>query len=308
MSVLAKTLGLMKMDLSPNMSTFYLNNSSLPWLTCAKQYHLRVVLGLQPPPGGNKYTAGGLAFHKMMQLVGTEAIPNITSAVLFNRANLHDKIKSIPEPLALQYAQLAQQIYDEHPEMFSAGHRRELHFEYQCSDDTQLDGEIGATRTGTIDLLTLSPDGFVDITDYKTTSKPIDGGLLSSYKLSSQRHFYTLALYYLDLPEAFKSAIAEHRIRFRYCFVNAEKNQYYLQPPALVDINELQVFARLFNEKALYAAAIHADPTLAVKEGILNNSCWKCPFTSICLADDESSMIASWPYGTKTYNPNHQDE
>lgn len=295
-------------------NTFYLNNSSLPWLTCAKQYHLRVVQGLQPPPGGNKYTSGGLAFHKMMQLVGTAEIPNITSAVLFNRANLHEKIRSIPEPLALQYAQLAQQIYDEHPEMFTAGHQRELHFEYTLEQDTYHNYEARqdpycATRTGTIDLLTLSPDGFVDITDYKTTSKPIDGGLISSYKLSSQRHFYTLALYYLaDLPEDFQSAICEHRIRFRYCFVNAEKNQYYLQPPALVDVNELQVFARLFNEKALYAAAIHADPALAVKEGILNNSCWKCPFTSICLADDESSMITSWPYGTKTYNPNHQDE
>jgi hypothetical protein len=249
----------------------------------------------------------------MMQLVGTAEIPNITSAVLFNRANLHEKIRSIPEPLALQYAQLAQQIYDEHPEMFTAGHQRELHFEYQLGDDSHwpspMDIPILPIRTGTIDLLTLSPDGYVDITDYKTTSKPIDGGLLSSYKLSSQRHFYTLALYYLTtLPPDFQSAIREHRIRFRYCFVNAEKNQYYLQAPALVDVNELQVFARLFNEKALYAAAIHADSTLAVKEGILNNSCWKCPFTSICLADDESSMIASWPYGTKPYNPNHQDE
>lgn len=289
--------------------TFYLNNSSLPWLTCAKQYHLRVVQGLNPPPGGNKYTSGGLAFHKMMQLVGTAEIPNITSAVLFNRANLHEKIRSIPEPLALQYAQLAQQIYDEHPEMFSAGHQRELHFEYQFEDDISFDTDIRAVRTGTIDLLTLSPDGFVDITDYKTTSKPIDGGLISSYKLSSQRHFYTLALYYLTtLPPDFQSAIKEHRIRFRYCFVNADKNQYYLQAPALVDINELKIFAQLFNEKALYAAAIHADPTLAVKEGILNNSCWKCPFTSICLADDESQMISSWPYGNKPYNPNHQDE
>jgi len=295
-------------------NTFYLNNSSLPWLTCAKQYKHRVVDGLLPPPGGNKYTSGGLAFHKMMQLVGTEACPNITSAVLFNRANLHEKIRSIPEPLALQYAQLAQQIYDEHPEMFTAGHQRELHFEYTLEQDTYHNYEARqdpycATRTGTIDLLTLSPDGFVAITDYKTTSKPIDGWLLSSYKLSSQRHFYTLALYHLTtLPPDFQSAIKEHRIRFRYCFVNAEKNQYYLQPPALVDINELQVFARLFNEKALYAAAIHADPTLAVKEGILNNSCWKCPFTSICLADDESQMISSWPYGSKPYNPNHQDE
>ena len=142
--------------------TFYLNNSSLPWLTCAKQYHLRVVQGLSPPPGGNKYTAGGLAFHKMMQLVGTEACPSITSALLFSFKSQHPKITAIPEPLALQYAQLAQQIYDEHQEMFSAEHQRELHFEYQFEDDVSFNTDIRAVRTGTIDLLTLSPDGCVE--------------------------------------------------------------------------------------------------------------------------------------------------
>lgn len=293
---------------------FYLNNSSLPWLACAKQYHLRVVKGLLPPPGGNKYTAGGLAFHKMMQLVGTPECPNINTAVLFNRANLHDKIRSIPEPLALQYAQLAQQIYDEHPELYVAGmHLREFQFQYQLDADIYRDVFLNdqyaqATRTGTIDLITLTADGFVDILDYKTTSKPLDGTLINSYKLSSQRHFYTLALYHADLPQPYKDAISQHRLRFRYLFVHAEKNQYFLQAPVLIDLKELEIFARLFNEKALYAAAIHADPTLAVKEGILSGLCWKCPFSSICLADDEDYLVTNWPYGNKPYNPSHQDE
>ncbi len=288
---------------------FYLNNSSLPWLACAKQYHLRVVKGLLPPPGGNRYTSGGLAFHKMMQLVGTAECPNINTAVLFNREKQHDKIKSIPEPLALQYAQLAQQIYDEHPELYVDGsHLREYQFQYQYDDDISLSTDIRALRTGTIDLITLTPDGFVDILDYKTTSKPLDGSLINSYKLSSQRHFYTLALYHADLPQPYKEAISAHKLRFRYLFVHAEKNQYFLQAPALVDLKELEVFARLFNEKALYAAAIHADSTLAVKEGILSGLCWRCPFSSICLADDEDYLINNWPYGSKPYNPSHQDE
>lgn len=289
--------------------TFYLNNSSFPYLACAKQYHLRVVRGLLPPPGGNKYIAGGLAFHKMMQIVGTEACPNINTAVLFNRASLHEKIRNIPETLALQYAQLAQQICSEHPELFiPENHLREFRFEYLYPDDASSNTTHRALRTGTIDLITLTPDGFVDVLDYKTTSKPLDGNLINSYKLSSQRHFYTLALYYADLPAQYKEAIAAHRIRFRYLFVHAENNQYFLQPPALVDLKELEVYSRLFNEKALYAAAIHADETLAVKEGILSGLCWKCPFSSICLADDEEYLLANWPYGSKPYNPSHQDE
>lgn len=290
------------------MNTFYLNNSSLPWLACAKQYHLRAVRGLLPPPGGNKYTAGGLAFHKMMQIVGTEACPNITTAVLFNLKNQHEKIRAIPEPLALQYAQLSQQIYDEQPELFPPNcHRREYRFEYTLADDSDYD--YCATRTGTIDLLTFSADGYLDITDYKSTAKPIDGALVNSYKLSSQRHFYSLALYHAaDLPPKWRAAALNHRIRFRYCFVNAEKNQYYLQQPQLINTAELEVFSILFREKAIYAAAIHADETLALKEGILSGVCWKCPFSSICLADDESNLLTNWPYGSKPYNPNHQDE
>lgn len=293
---------------------FYLNNSSLPWLACAKQYYLRVVKGLLPPPGGNRYTAGGLAFHKMMQLVGTPDCPNINTAVLFNLKNQHDKIKNIPEPLALQYAQLAQQIYEEHSELFPPlSHLREFRFEYRHTDDHYFKSDddaisTQATRTGTIDLITLTPDGFVDILDYKTTSKPLDGNLINSYKLSSQRHFYTLALYHADLPPSYKEAIQQHRVRFRYLFVHAEKNQYFLQSPVLVDLKELEVFARLFNEKALYAAAIHADSSLAVKEGILSGLCWRCPFSSICLAEDEEYLINNWPYGSKPYNPSHQDE
>ena len=103
--------------------TFYLNNSSLPWLTCAKQYHLRVVQRPQPTARRQQVHRRPRRFHKMMQLVGTSRCPSITSALLFNFKSQH-QLPPFPEPLALQYAQLAQQIYDEHQEMFSAERQR----------------------------------------------------------------------------------------------------------------------------------------------------------------------------------------
>ena len=281
---------------------FFFNNSCLPLLTCSKQYHLRVVRGLKPPPGGNKYLAAGTAFHKMMQLVGTEACPNLQLALLFgDKTKLHKTIQAIPESQALQLAKVGQRIYEEHPELYKDA-QREFYFEYQ-------DPNVGpATRCGTIDLITYdAATDTVILTDYKTTAKPIDGSLITNYTLSSQRFFYLLAAYYLDLPEHYIKAIAASRLAWRYCFVSYEKDEYHLATPALVDLTELETFAGLFTEKAYYAAALHEDSTLALKEGILNGACWKCPYTSICTAADETKLIESWPYGTAPYNARHDD-
>lgn len=292
------------------MKPFFLNNSSFSILSCAKRYHLQVVQGLRPPPGGNKYTTPGLAFHKMMQLVGTEGYPNMAMLAMFDK-NKHKEIAVIPEVQAIQLAKLADRIYEEHPEMY-VDCRRELHFEYQTAVDmpeVTTEIEHQATRCGTIDLISYdSQSDTVILTDYKTTGKPIDGQLITNYSLSSQRHFYTLAAYYLELPEHFKAAIKSHRVAWRYCYVGIDKDVYHLAQPSLVDLNELTVFARLFTEKALYAAAIHQDPTLALKDGILSNLCWRCPFTSICTAEIEDNLITNWPYGKKPYTYLHNDE
>jgi len=291
------------------MTPFYLNNSSFPYLTCSKRYHLQVVQGLKTPPGGNKYTAAGIAFHKMMQIIGTEACPDINLWLLFARDKLPEKITSIPETQALQLGRMAQRIYTEHPELF-ADCRRELHFEYHLPEDANANSAFKPYRTGTIDLLTYDPTSdTVIITDYKTTAKPIDGNLITSYALTSQRFYYQLAVYYLNnLPAHYISAIKSHRLAWRYCFVSAEKDEYHLAQPQLVNLIEQETFFRLFREKALLADYIHNDPTLAVKEGILNGSCWRCPFTSICTAETEDNLITNWPYGTAPYNPKHQDD
>jgi len=294
------------------MKTFYLNNSSLPILSCSKQYHLRVVTGLKPPPGGNKYTTPGLAFHKMMQLHGTKEVPDILTACVLDKKSLPPVISSaITDHQCMQLAQLAKRIHDEHPELFADCYR-ELHFQHNAGQRTNNRADewqtIHFSHTDT-DHYDANTDTVI-LTDYKTTGKPIDGGLITAYNLTSQRYFYLLAAYYLDnLPPHFKAAIQAHRLAWRYCYVGIEKDTYHLAAPTLVNLNELEVFARLFHEKALYAAAIHRDPeALAVKDGILNGQCWKCPFTSICTAEIEDNLITNWPYGKKPYTYHHNDE
>lgn len=286
------------------MPKFYYNNSSIPYLACSKRYQFQVVRGLRPPPGGNKYIGTGLAGHKMLQLVGSEQFPNWQMAMMFgDKTKLPASIAAVPEAVKLKLAMLVDRIYAENPGLFD-GAVREFKFEYDDSD-------TAAIYCGTIDLLTYdAATDTVIITDWKFTSKPIDSWLVNSYTLTSQRWFYLQALYNIEdqLPAPWRNAVTHDRIAFRYCFVGVDSDSYLLQQPALVDIEQLNTFGRLFNDKAVLADAIHDDPNLAVKEGILTGQCWKCPYNSLCLASDEEQAVQKWPYGSKPYTHNHEEE
>lgn len=288
------------------MPKFYFNNSSLPILACSKQYEYRVIRGLAPPPGGNKYTTAGVVFHRVMQTIGPGSNYTLTAAMTPDK--LPDFFRKVPIVQQLQIAQTAEQLYTAEPHLFTTPHVRELYFEYELPD---LPGVIWC---GTIDLLTLADNGWVVITDYKTTAKPIDGQLVTSYALTSQRPFYLAGVCALAslhpeaLPAEMIDPILSLKLAFRYCFVNVEKNQYVLQQPQPISEPEMDMFIRLFDEKARYAAALHEAPDLAVKEGMLSGICWKCPYQQLCLAQDEEAAASQWPYGTKPYTGRHDEQ
>ena len=163
-----------------------------------------------------------------------------------------------------------------------------------------------AAPCGTIDNLSIISDTLV-LTDYKTTSKPIDPALTAGYKLTSQRFFYQMAALVMELPKEMAILRDSLKVAWRYCYVQVESGDYYLEEPQLFDEYQLQHFRGLILDKAILAAAIHADPNLAVKEGILTGQCWKCPYSSLCLAADEEAAMQSWYYGSQPYNPKHDE-
>ena len=292
------------------MKTFHFNNSSLQYLSCARRYYYQVVKGLLPPPGGNKYTAAGLGFHKMMQLVGTDGWASVALRVMTDETNIPPSIKKLPMPQRLQLAGTADRIFQQHPELFQPNSLREHWFSFTLNEDfgqPLLDGEMcAAAPCGTIDNLSIISDTLV-LTDYKTTSKPIDPALTAGYKLTSQRFFYQMAALVMELPKEMAILRDSLKVAWRYCYVQVESGDYYLEEPQLFDEYQLQHFRGLILDKAILAAAIHADPNLAVKEGILTGQCWKCPYSSICLAADEEAAMQSWYYGSQPYNPKHDE-
>lgn len=287
---------------------FYLNNSSLPILACSMQYNYRVVKGLKPPPGGNKYTPLGLAFHQAIQHKAEKKVDNLSLLLL-----LDSKSALIPPRLAaltneadrLHIGMMADRVYNEYQSIY-ADCKTEHEFVSTSPDDAGL--PVTPLRAGTIDLLSYDAQAErLDVIDYKTTSKPIDGQLFRNYQLSAQRWYYMAGLQLIadSLPDHYRDAINSARFGFRYIYVSMVKPETVIQPPSLVDINELNAFRRQFAEKAYLASHLHADESLAVREGILSGLCWKCPFANICAGVYTED---SWPYGRAPYTHKHDNE
>ncbi len=284
------------------MKHFYVNNSSLPYLNCSLQYSLTVGHELVRPPWGNTYTAIGLAFHELIQ----NAKPGESLALKgLLPADPKTKLGAIAPADRAKVALIAQRILDEHPEMYGPDAMRETWF------DIPLDypGEPVPRLCGTIDHRMIDPaDGSLIITDYKTTKKPITEDLAVSYRLSFQRWFYIIGTLLDDtLPAQMLSAVNELKVKFRYCFVAYETNEYLLQPAELINVDELNAARRLLLDKVGLAQAIIRDPELAVPDGVMNNSCFTCPFKLICLssAEDRPKHIENWYLGKKPYYPKH---
>jgi len=210
-----------------------------------------------------------------------------------------------------QVAQLAEKILTEHPEMFGPDALRERWFEIPLSDFDPAARQ--PVLCGTIDhILYDQTEDAAIITDYKSTAKPLDLALESSYALTFQRWFYIIAASLDDsLPDNIKSAIAKDRIKFRYCFANYETNTYLLQTPEWVNVLDLAKARELLMDKILLAQAIVSNPALAIPDGTTTGACYSCAFRSICLAKnpaDAQAFMDNWCLGYKPYYPRHDDK
>jgi hypothetical protein len=289
------------------MSSFYVNNSSLPITTCAKRYYLTVGRGLKTPPGGSKYTTIGLAFHDLMAEAKVGESTGAKGLIAPPDGSFLSKITSVQRA---QVALLAEKILTEHPEMFGPDTIRERWFEIPLDVPGP---DLRPVLCGTIDHIMYDPaEDAVIITDYKSTAKPLDTSLETSYQLTFQRWFYMIAAELDDsLPDNIKAAIKAGRLKFRYCFANYETNTYLLQTPEWVSIPDLDRARVMLMDKILLAQAIVSHPELAIPEGTMNGACFSCPFKSICAArtlEESKQLEDNWFLGYKPYYPRHDDK
>lgn len=294
---------------------FFVNNSSFSYLSCTLRYKRLVVDGARRTKTSKPELLGGLLFHDLMARISEKQDGMYFSVI--EKPKHADKVK--PE-LVPKYIQLADKIFQEHPDWFKDC-RREQVCTYHFTTVEHNGKSIDVSLSFTPDLMYYDEAlNCVVIRDYKTTSKPINGQFFIDYALKSQPLFYQLALIWgaiqesnpLNLPPHWIKAIIEERLMFGYVFVNCAgaESTYVVQPPRFVNTLLLKSFQRVLSEKIHLAAALHLDPSLAIKEGIFLGTCTYCEFQSICSMNDEEreeKAYKSWPLGFKPYDPNHKD-
>lgn len=311
------------------MNILHFNNSGLRDMACSRKYSLIHTHGLRFIR--NDAMLIGSAFHHYMQVF--EPGDSVATLRLFPHKHPSSKLLSALSDVHLtRLADLACRASALLPQQ---PHIKEHFFSFDSTDLLQPlftpPTPLQVLTTGTIDRAEVMDLPFAGptlvLTDYKTTHKKLsDGDFHLDYQLQSQFPFYATALIHAQsrgaLPPAyqpFASLIAEQKLAKRYLFCNytdkaAEnpgRDDLFLQPPSLITREELQQFSDLFDQRRALAAFIHTSPSLAQKDGILNGTCYGCPFRQICALnnnDKEAQAIADWSLGRAAYDPTHQAE
>lgn len=290
------------------MKKFYFNNSSLSDLACSQRYVYRVVRGAIVP-STNDALIKGTFFHQIMRVIDSDA----HTAMMLSLFNKPADWETVGQDYLNKSALLAEKIFLENKPIFNDC-VREQWIEHELPP-TEIDGEsVISIIGGTLDLISFLPEeNFVLITDYKTTSKPLNGQHVSSYNLKSQQFFYPwlLLLNHSFLPERFQAAIKAGRVGFSYIHCSPLTNKYIRMPHRVIDLKILDQYIQQFLEKSALAAYLHVHPDSAVKDGSIHDLCFKCPFPAICelhSPENEKKHFELWPYKHKPYNPKEKDE
>lgn len=285
----------------------YLNNSSFYEMSCARRYYYRVVKGAAPTEKSDSLIYGTF-FHRVMQSIGPET--TLADLTLINKPKGFD---DLPLQVAVNMCQLALKLFRENPAIYGEC-EREHFFEYESPYSPNV------TRCGTADVLSFNgPANTIDVYDYKTTAKPINGGFYVDYALKSQPYTYMICLKEYaksescTLPDKFKELLAAGRVRFAYIFVKYNEPQLIVvNAPIYAASDALNKYSDVILEHEILAAELHKRPIeFAVKQGMFNGACYRCPYKFVCSkhdADKEAAAIEKWPGGLKPYNPKHDDE
>lgn len=309
--------------------TIYFNNSSLPTLKCPRRFVLQNVHGLKfVKPDHFRI---GSVFHHYMRVI--EPSDSAFTLTLFPNKKAPDHLTStIRECDVTRLADLAVRASQLMEPNETAVREQFFSFDSTSLIQTPFDrpADTQVLDAGTLDRLELvsTPLGkFAMITDYKTTHTKLNSGDFHvNYKLQSQFLFYGSRLRYAartgQLPEVYKpfeAELADSRIMARHLFVNhtdkaaenPQRDQLMLCQPSILPVDQLDEFDNLFAQERDLAVFLHTRPELSPKKGMMNGSCYGCPFQQICLLANpklEAEAIERWPLGRAPYDPRHTDE
>ncbi len=313
----------MKINHPPD-KTIWFNNSSIPRLSCGRQFVLKNVTGLRTLPSNSM--AFGSAVHHWMRVIE----PNDVEFTLLALKPLAPKLsEQISTDQAHRAASLAVMAANQ---LGFESHVREEFFAFNTSshllNPDWLPAGYAVMDAGTLDrceVMRIAGYDHVVITDYKTTYKKLSNGdLHSGYMLAGQLKFYAAALRRAARAgqlagtsfEPYQDLFAQGFIARRYVFINsgdkAEKptDRLFVQPPGIITNEELDEYDIMLSTMRDMFVYYHTQPQQAMKTGQLSGVCYGCDFKPICLSPNEASAqhaIETWAYGRSAFNPEHTD-
>ena len=181
------------------------------------------------------------------------------------------------------------------PLKFGQNKGAEFHFNFPIVEHPAF------AYVGTVDLLSITPAGILQITDYKTTRKYAFKDAVAGYEGDTQFSFY----YYIFQRfayEIFKDEINyANAAWYRRMVIRTLVVQISLPAPAWrtgpdwsFSAEQLEEFGKELKERIeLFSRLINqamAHDKLPPPSGKLTNSCPSCPFKRLCFADNSTQV------------------
>jgi hypothetical protein len=273
-----------------------INASGLKISACPRRWFLTVFLGLKPKEDITALTVGKI-IHKFAENIAFDRSGEKWQEACLD-AFKEAKEKNLPTKdqdqirKALTAAPLQQLPI---PLKFGDNRGAEFHFNFPIVEHPAF------AYVGTVDLLSVTPAGIVQITDYKTTRKYAFKDAVAGYEGDTQFSFY----YYIFQRFAYEIFRDEinyaNSAWYRRMVIRTLVVQISLPAPAWrtgpdwsFSAEQLEEFGKELKERVeLFSRLINnamAHDKLPPPSGKLTNSCPSCPFKRLCFADNSTQL------------------
>lgn len=277
-------------------STIPINASGLKISSCRRRWFLTVFLGLKPKEDATVLIVGKI-IHKFAENIALdrsgekwqdECLTAFKSAKEQGLpAKDQDQIRK-----ALTAAPI-QQL----PQPLLVGNRQGAEYQFNFP----IVNHPGFAYVGTVDLLSVSAAGILQITDYKTTRKYAFKDAVGGYENDTQFLYY----YYIfqkfayeifrdNLPLANAAWYRRMVIRTLIVQISLPAPAWRLGPDWSFTEEILEQFGKEIDKKILAFAndikqALDSS-TLPAPTGMTSNSCPSCPFKRLCFAENSTQV------------------
>lgn len=274
-----------------------LNASSLKLTHCPRKYYNTVVAGLVSNDEKDALEFGTACHKAAEQKAKGMPVSQIVSNITYSGANGTNLVQTIA----------TMPVIEPH-------YAVELELTYDWKE-VIINGICYVIRIClTIDHLMLRPDGYIVVTDYKTTSKSKAESVFAQYRMSVQMRFYLWALrrfsYQLGLPTEIAEACALNHMFLRIHAIFKWSGRWVMGSPIQFLESDYDEFDELLDDIIKDVIIPAWSGEFCAPLGKINETCeanYGCDFRRLCHAKNETMLAQEtlMHYTVQPYAPHY---